>query len=72
MTWVRLLKSHTNERGRKFPIGKVLNYLRDHATDLVNNGTAEFYHGPFPPVKKKIDFFKPNREVDQVVRSPDS
>lgn len=57
--WIRLKKAYTMNTGKRLPIGKVFNVMKKEGEDLVNNGTAEKYTGPFPPEKLKTEFFKP-------------
>lgn len=56
---VRLRRSWTNEQGRKYPIGTVLQVFPTLGKELVNNGTAVDYNGEYPPRKEKTNFFKP-------------
>lgn len=57
--WIRLLKSHTMNTGKKLSVGKVLNVKRLEAIKLIKDKTAEEYNGKFPPRKVKTEFFKP-------------
>lgn len=58
--WVRLLKSYTNKRGKKFHIGKLLNVDRRTYKEITENGIAVDYSGQVPPkAKTKTEFFKP-------------
>lgn len=58
--WVRLLKSYTNKRNKKFFIGKLLNVDRRTYKELIEGRIAEDYQGTIPPKQKvKTEFFKP-------------
>lgn len=60
--WVRLLRSWTNEQGKKLPIARAINFTRDKARRLISEGIAEEYtEGKFPPDKIKTEFFKPKK-----------
>jgi hypothetical protein len=57
---VRLLKSWTNQQGRKYPIGTVITFDRAFSKNMIEQGLAKEYNGEYPRVKKeKIEFFKP-------------
>lgn len=59
--WIRLLKSHTMNTGKKLSVGKVLNVRHLEGEKLIKDKTAEAYDGVFPPKKVKTDFFKPKQ-----------
>jgi hypothetical protein len=57
---VRLRRSWTNEQGRKYPIGTVLNVFNSFGKQMIQDGIAYPYDGDYPRVKKeKTEFFKP-------------
>lgn len=55
---VRLLKSYVTPSGKKLPVGQVFRRSRQEAKEMISNGVAEAYSGPFPPKKMKTNFFK--------------
>jgi hypothetical protein len=55
---VRLLKSYTLNTGKKIPRGQVFRRKRLEAEQMIKQGIAELYTGPFPPQKMKTNFFK--------------
>jgi hypothetical protein len=60
MAWVTLLKSYTNNAGKKIPVGHKVNVSRDDYKKLMADKAAVDYDGERPPKKKtKTDFFKP-------------
>lgn len=57
-THVRLLKSYVTPSGKRLPMGKIFRRRRNEAEEMILNGVAEVYSGPFPPKKMKTNFFK--------------
>ena len=56
---VTLLKSWTNNSGRKYPIGQVILCTKELKQELLYGGYAKEFEGTYPPKKKvKTDFFK--------------
>jgi hypothetical protein len=52
---IRLLKSYTLNTGKKCEIGKVFRRMPKEAKQMIEQGIAEAYVGPFPPQKMKIN-----------------
>lgn len=57
---VELIRSWTNEYGRKYPIGQRIKGDRKLTDRLIAEGYAKRYNGdPFSKHKVKTNFFKP-------------
>jgi len=55
---IRLTKSIV-ERGKRIPVGRVLNKIRSEAKQLIAEGKAVEYIDGLPVKKVKTEFFKP-------------
>lgn len=55
---VRLLRSWTNEQGKKYPIGQYLDLWPSLGRTLIADRFAVEDNAKYPPKKVKINFFK--------------
>lgn len=59
---VILKKKWTNNLGRTYPIGSIIQGDKELATKLIESKTGEAYDGDYPPREKvKTDLFKPKK-----------
>jgi len=59
---VVLIASWTNIRGKKYPVGQIIQGDKELTEELINSGKAKRYEGRYPPREKvKSDFFKPKK-----------
>lgn len=57
---IRLIKSWTNKRGRKYPVGFTLVVDNVLGSELIEKKYGVKYDGEYPPQGKvKTEFFKP-------------
>lgn len=58
-----LKKRWTNVFGRVYPIGQILQCDKDLSSQLISDGYADEYTGPYPPNGKvKTDLFNPKKK----------